>query len=48
LPPGAALRLTSALCLLAIVRDAQRRQDEQFLDEERRRAVPLPTAEALR
>ncbi len=50
LPPvlEAALLLTSAGCLVAIVRDAQRRQDEQFLDQERRRAVPLPTGEALR
>ena len=50
LPPalGAALMLTSSACLLAIVRDTQRRQDEQSLDEELRRAVPLPTADALR
>jgi Domain of unknown function (DUF4328) len=45
---NAPMMLISAACLLAIVRDVQRRQDEQFLDEERRRAVPLPTAEALR
>jgi hypothetical protein len=43
-----ALLLASALSLVAIVRDVQRRQDEQFLDEERRRAVPAPTADALR
>ncbi|MGZ3408093.1 MAG: DUF4328 domain-containing protein [Polyangia bacterium] len=45
---GAALMLASAACLLGIVRDTQRRQDEQILDEELRRAVPLPTADALR
>ena len=46
--PGAALMLGSALALTAIVRDTQGRQDEQALDDERRRAVPLPTADALR
>jgi hypothetical protein len=45
---SAPLFLVSAACLVGIVRDVQRRQDEQFLDEERRRAVPLPTADALR
>jgi hypothetical protein len=45
---SAALLLGSALSLVAIVRDVQRRQDEQFFDEERRRAVPVPTAETLR
>lgn len=45
---GAALMLTSAACLLTIVRDTQRRQDEQSFDEELRRAVPVPTAEGLR
>jgi hypothetical protein len=45
---GAALMLISAACLLAIVRDTQRRQDEQILDEELRRAAPMPTANALR
>lgn len=45
---SAALLMVSALCLVVIVRDVQRRQDEQFLDEERRRLVPLPTADALR
>ncbi|HEX8954536.1 MAG TPA: DUF4328 domain-containing protein [Polyangia bacterium] len=45
---SAPLFLVSALCLVAIVRDVQRRQDEQFLDGERRRAVPAPTADALR
>jgi hypothetical protein len=44
----AALMLTSAACLIAIVRDTQRRQDEQLLDEELRRAVPRPAADALR
>ncbi len=45
---SAPLMLASAVCLVGIVRDAQRRQDEQFFDDERRRAVPLPTADALR
>ena len=45
---SAPLLLVSAACLVGIVRDVQRRQDEQFLDEELRRAVPLPTADALR
>ena len=45
---SSALLLASALSLVAIVRDVQRRQDEQFLDEELRRAVPLPTADSLR
>jgi len=45
---SAPLFLVSAVCLLGIVRDVQRRQDEQFLDDERRRAVPGPTADALR
>ncbi len=45
---SAPLFLVSALSLVAIVRDVQRRQDEQFLDEELRRAVPAPTADALR
>lgn len=42
------LRLASALALLGIVRDIQRRQDAQWLDLEQQRAVPQPTAEALR
>lgn len=45
---GAPLMLLSAAALIAVVRDVQRRQDEQFLDDELRRAVPLPTADALR
>jgi hypothetical protein len=45
---SAPLFLVSAVCLIGIVRDVQRRQDEQFLDDELRRAVPAPTAEALR
>ena len=45
---SAPLMLLSAVCLIGIVRDVQRRQDEQFIDEERRRAVPLPAADALR
>jgi hypothetical protein len=50
LPPpfDAALLCGSAACLLLVVRDTQRRQDEQFIDEQRRRSVPLPTADALR
>jgi hypothetical protein len=45
---GAPLMLVSGAALIAIVRDTQRRQDEQFADDELRRAVPLPTADALR
>lgn len=45
---SAPLFLGSAACLLMIVRDVQRRQDEQFRDDELRRAVPAPTADALR
>lgn len=45
---SAPLFLVSAVCLVGVVRDVQRRQDEQFLDDERRRAMPLPTADALR
>jgi cytochrome bd-type quinol oxidase subunit 2 len=41
---SAPLFLVSAMCLVGIVRDVQRRQDEQFLDDELRRAVPRPTA----
>jgi hypothetical protein len=33
---------------IAVVRGIQRRQDEQWLDLERRRAVPQPSADALR
>lgn len=42
------LRLVAAGCLLGIVRDVQRRQDAQWLDRELKRAVPLPSPEALR
>jgi Domain of unknown function (DUF4328) len=42
------LLLLSARCLLAIVRDVQHRQDEQWLDSERQAAVPQPTADFLR
>jgi hypothetical protein len=42
------LRLASALSLVPIVREIQRRQDEQWLDGERRRAVPIPSPAALR
>ena len=34
--------------VVGIVRDVQRRQDEQFRDDELRRGVPAPTADALR
>jgi hypothetical protein len=43
-----ALRLTTALLFLFMVRGAQARQDEQWLDLERQRNVPQPTADALR
>ena len=45
---SAPLMLVSAAALIALVRDVQRRQDEQFRDDELRRAVPDPTADALR
>ena len=45
---SAPLLLVSAASLVGIVRDVQRRQDEVYLDDERRRAVPAPTADALR
>jgi hypothetical protein len=45
---GAALMVSSAACLLGVVRDTQRRQDEQSFDDELRRAVPVPAADALR
>ncbi len=44
----ATMMLASAASLVTIVRDTQRRQDEHFRDDELRRAVPLPTADALR
>ena len=40
--------LVSAASLVGIVRDVQRHQDEQFRDDELRRGVPAPTADALR
>lgn len=45
---SAPLMLVSAAALVGIVRDVQRRQDEQFRDDELRRGVPAPTADALR
>jgi hypothetical protein len=45
---SAPLLLASATALVALVRDLQRRQDAQFLDDELRRAVPAPAADALR
>ena len=44
----AALALAAAAACLAILRAVQRRQDEQWLDLERRRAVPEPAADRLR
>jgi hypothetical protein len=38
----------AALACVALVRDVQRRQDEQWLDGERRRALPRPAPDALR
>jgi Domain of unknown function (DUF4328) len=43
-----AIRIATALMFLFLVRGAQKRQDEQWQDLERRRNVPQPTAEALR
>ena len=42
------LRLTTAVLFLVMVRGAQARQDEQWLDLERQRNVPQPAADALR
>ena len=42
------LRIATAVPFLLVVRGAQSRQDEQWLDVERRRNVPQPTADALR
>jgi len=38
----------TALLFILMIRGAQKRQDEQWQDLERRRNVPKPTAEALR
>ncbi len=43
-----ALRLAEAGLFLFMVLGAQKRQDEQWLDLERRRNVPQPSADALR
>jgi Domain of unknown function (DUF4328) len=45
---GNGMRFVIGLCFIAVVRGIQRRQDEQWLDLERRRAVPPPSADALR
>lgn len=42
------LRIATALLFLFMVRGAQKRQEEQWQDLERRRDVPQPSAEALR
>lgn len=42
------IRMATALLFLLMVRGAQKRQDEQWQDLERRRNVPQPSAEALR
>lgn len=42
------LRIVCACFFLAVIGGAQRRQDEQWRDLELRRAVPQPSAEALR
>jgi hypothetical protein len=43
-----AVRLVAGVLFVLMIRAAQRRQDEQWLDLERRRQVPVPTADALR
>jgi hypothetical protein len=45
---ASALMVVSAASLIAIVRDAQRRQDAQFDDLELRGAIPAPTANGYR
>ena len=42
------VRMVVAVLFLLVIRGAQSRQDEQWLDLERRRNVPQPTADALR
>jgi hypothetical protein len=42
------VRAVNALLFILMIRGAQKRQDEQWQDLERRRNVPQPTAEALR
>jgi hypothetical protein len=42
------LRVASGACFIAVVLGIARRQREQWLDLERRRAVPRPLASALR
>jgi hypothetical protein len=44
----ALLALLAARAAGLLVRDVQRRQDEQWLDRQRRRQVPRPSADALR
>ncbi|HEY2746666.1 MAG TPA: DUF4328 domain-containing protein [Polyangia bacterium] len=43
-----AINLAAGVCFIAIVRGIVRRQREQWIDLERRGAVPQPTADALR
>jgi hypothetical protein len=42
------VRAATALMFLFMIRGAQKRQEDQWQDLERRRTVPQPTAEALR
>lgn len=43
-----ATRMVAGVLFLMLIRASQRRQDEQWLDLERRRAVPQPSADFLR
>ena len=45
---GEGLRVMAALACVALVRDVQRRQDEQWRDREQRRALPQPAPDRLR
>jgi hypothetical protein len=45
---GEGLRVLAAVACAAIVRDVQRRQDEQWNDRERQRTVPEPATDRLR
>ncbi len=42
------VRIATGLLFVLMIRGAQKRQDEQWLDLERKRSVPKPTADALR
>jgi hypothetical protein len=44
----AALAVLAAASAIAVVRDVQRRQDEQWKDRARRARVPRPSADTLR